>query len=352
MKEPAGNPISVQFRLQMLALLFVVLLTSLAVFGGWGIGVFVVVGLLAIYRAGPWYLALLLCLLLLFALLEPAVVESRQFSRSMTCRNNLKQIALALHNYAHVNKCLPPAYITDKNGKPMHSWRVLILPYLEEDGPYKQYNFNEPWDGPNNKKLLGNRPQIYVCPNSEEARKQGETCTSYVAIVGSNAAWPGKKPKRPEDIDSGGGLSNTILVAETADVGIPWTKPEDLSLKALSSDESPSIVAISSKLSPDDTFSNRFFLFFVYPCRAGANVAMADGSVTFLPGGMLASKKLPDVLKIGGFREEYSRASWATERLRIHWLHCIIFAVWVASSGWLLVQTARSRNKPIASAVE
>ena len=149
-----------QFTLRALLLLFVVLASSLAVFGGWGIVVFGLVVGVAIYlnQIKSWwsltYLALAaLCLMCLM----PAVATSHVAGNRAACGDNLKHIAMALHKYRQANGCFPPAYIADKNGKPMHSWRVLILPYLDQDALYKAYDFTEPWDGPTNKKLLALR---------------------------------------------------------------------------------------------------------------------------------------------------------------------------------------------------
>lgn len=76
----------------------------------------------------------------------------REAARRVSCLNNLRHIELALHNYHNAHGCFPPAYIVDESGRPMHSWRVL-LPYLEQEALYDQYDFSEPWDGPNNRKL-------------------------------------------------------------------------------------------------------------------------------------------------------------------------------------------------------
>ena len=151
------------------------------------------------------------------------------------CQNNLKQIALALLNYHQANGCFPPAYIADKNGKPMHSWRVLILPYMEMNALYNAYDFTEPWDGPKNKKLLATALQGYVCPSDPNAYAPGATQTSYVAVVGRNAAWAGEKSRKLGPVDFPGGASNTIMVVEVANSGIPWMEPRDLSLDALAS---------------------------------------------------------------------------------------------------------------------
>ena len=109
----------------------------------------------------------LLCLCgggILVALLLPAVQAAREAARRMQCTNNLKQIALAMHNYHDVHGSFPAAYIADENGRPMHSWRVALLPYLERSDLYNQYNFNEPWDSPGNLKVAEQLPQTYRCP--------------------------------------------------------------------------------------------------------------------------------------------------------------------------------------------
>jgi hypothetical protein len=329
-----------QFRLSTLFLLFVVLWSSLAVFGGWGIGVFVFLVLLAIGIAGrTWLLLVLLTLVVLIALLLPAVSAAREAARRIACNNQLKQIGIALYNYHVANGCFPPAYIADKNGKPMHSWRVLILPFLDDAPLYNAYNFNEPWDGPNNKKLLASRPYGYACPSDKNAYSQGATFTSYVAVVGANAAWTGATPGNPA-----GDPSKTIMLVEVADAGIQWSEPKDVSLDALLAG-TPGSVKVSSK-------HFREHEFFTYTPRAGVNVALADGSVCFLPGGLLDSDKFPDLLKVGGFRKEYLEADWADVGRRIHWTNCTAFAVWLASSGWLLVRAVRSRKKPSELAVE
>ena len=120
----------------------------------------------------------------------------RHAGRRAACANNLHEIALALHQYHQANGCFPPAYIADKSGKPMHSWRILILPFLDRNDLYKAYDFSEPWNGPNNKKLLATRPNVFACPSDPSVGRGGATQTSYVAVVGSGAAWAGEKPRK------------------------------------------------------------------------------------------------------------------------------------------------------------
>jgi hypothetical protein len=329
-----------QFRLSTLFLLFVVLWSSLGVFGGWGIAIFVLLVFLAIGIAGrTWILWTLFGMVVVSFLLSPVVDAAREASRRIACKNQLRQIALALQWYHQANGCFPPAYIADKNGKPMHSWRVLILPYMEAQALYKLYNFNEPWDGPNNKKLLASRPPVYVCPSDMDAYTRKATCTSYVAVVGSNAAWSGKEPKKLT-----GDLSQTIMLVESCDSDIQWTEPKDVSLDALLAG-SPGCVTVSSKHPPDSEF-------FHYTPPAGAHVALADGSVKFLPGDLLASDKFPDMLKVGRFREAYIEADWGGVGRRVNWPNCAALAVWLASVGLLMYRAVRSRRKARVSGVE
>ena len=99
-----------------------------------------------------------ICILLLIALLLPAVRTGPRASCRMSCSNNLKQIALAMHNYHDVHGCFPPAYTTDENGRPMHSWRIFLLPYIEQQHLYDQYDFDQPWDSPHNMEVARQMP--------------------------------------------------------------------------------------------------------------------------------------------------------------------------------------------------
>jgi hypothetical protein len=330
-----------QFRLSTVLLLFVVLWSSLAVFGGvFGIIVFVFFVALAVGIARSWTLLFgLLGLLVLIALLLPAVSAAREAARRCVCTNEMKQLALALHEYHRAYGSFPPAYVADKKGRPMHSWRVLILPFLEGDYFYKQYTFTEPWDGPNNKKLLATRPKGFDCPSDASARFPA-TCTSYVAVVGGNAGWAGEKSRKLSELTP---QSQTVLLVEVTGANIPWTEPRDLDLDSLRA--SPQrCVAPSSQHVPDSDF-------FHYSPPAGINVVLADGSVHFLTGELLDSDKLPDLLKAGGFREEYRDGSWAARHQRIHWPNCLALAVWLASVGLLLFRAVRSRKMLAAKAV-
>jgi len=110
----------------------------------------------------------------------------------------------------------------------MHSWRVLLLPYLNQSEVYNAYNFNEPWDGPNNSKLAGRIGSIFRRPESETDSEM----TSFVAVVGPETAFPGARSLKLEDI--GDGTSNTIMFVEIPKSNIPWMEPRDLSFDRMS----------------------------------------------------------------------------------------------------------------------
>lgn len=199
---------------------------------------------------------------LLVALLLPAVQSARGAARRMQCSNNLKQIGLALHNYHDVHKCFPPAYIADKNGKPMHSWRVMILPYIEESALYDQYNFDEPWDSPNNMAVAAQMPDVFRCPSSPQIGTGNET--NYVVVIGDSKKFPQTLFSPNKGISFGkvtDGTSNTIAVVETA-TPVPWTQPDaDLNFSTMQF----AINAGANSISSD------------HP--GVANVLFADGSV-------------------------------------------------------------------------
>jgi prepilin-type processing-associated H-X9-DG protein len=139
--------------------------------------------------------------------------------------NKLKQLALAMHNYHTVKGRFPPAAIYDKDGKALLSWRVILLPYLDEKKLGDEFRLDEAWDSEHNKKLLERMPKVFDV--DLDGKKPGETV--YVGLVGEGAVFDGKKGVRLQDITDG--TSNTILFVESARP-VPWTKPEDLPFDA------------------------------------------------------------------------------------------------------------------------
>jgi prepilin-type processing-associated H-X9-DG protein len=158
------------------------------------------------------------------ALILPAIRSAGDAARRAQCTNNLKQIGLAIQNYNEAYGCLPPAAITDRAAKPLLSWRVAVLPFLEASPLFSRFHLDEPWDSPHNLSLLEPMPLVYACP-SDRTRKPGTT--GYQTVIGPNTAFtPDFKPLLLSDITDG--VSRTILVGETRR-SVPWSKPEDLS---------------------------------------------------------------------------------------------------------------------------
>jgi hypothetical protein len=159
------------------------------------------------------------------AILTPYVLKAREAARRTNCKGHLKAIGLALHNYHDHFGSFPPAFVRGPDGQPWHSWRVLILPYLDQTSLYEEYNFAEPWDGPNNRKLIARMPETFVCPSRPSS---SEGFTSYAGVSGPRSIFNGTNSVRISDIISG--TSSTLFVGECARTRIPWTKPEDIDI--------------------------------------------------------------------------------------------------------------------------
>ena len=157
------------------------------------------------------------------AALVPAVQKVRESAARMSSANNLKQIGLAIHNY-HDTFGHMPQDIVDKDGKPLLSWRVAILPFIEQDALYKRFKLDEPWDSENNKPLSQSMIKVFLAPETPLPAKPEFGLTSYRGISGPDAAFEsGKKLKLTDFTD---GLSNTVMVIETDEL-VPWAKPGD-----------------------------------------------------------------------------------------------------------------------------
>jgi hypothetical protein len=182
-----------------------------------------------------------------------ALMATRKAADRSQSANNLKQIALAFHQFESVHKKFPhPTKSPDPSHKYPVSWRVMILPFMEQKVLYSMYRFDEPWDGPNNSKLLTVRPIQYVHPEAPA----GSTNTPYLAITGEEAMFQPSKDTLPSDVRDG--LARTLMVVESKST-VPWTKPDDL---AYASDKPlPAVGGFSEE---------------------GFHAAFGDGSVRFI----------------------------------------------------------------------
>jgi hypothetical protein len=190
----------------------------------------------------------------LYGKVLPAVVEARNQKQSMT---NLKAIVTALHHYHDDRGRFPPVVVYNREGKPLYSWRVLLLPFLGQNKLFEQFKLDEAWDGPTNQPLLARMPAEYAPPG--ERFPPADFATHYLVFDGPGAVFdrggrpkwlddpinaariPGMQvhPQRPGDkpvYDFGSGsrmfsitdgTAFTILLVE-ADGRVPWTKPQDL----------------------------------------------------------------------------------------------------------------------------
>ncbi|WZP00612.1 DUF1559 domain-containing protein [Isosphaeraceae bacterium EP7] len=191
------------------------------------------------------------------ALLLPAVQSAREAARRAQCVNNEKQMMLAFHNYESGYGHFPRAAIVDKAGKPLLSWRVAILPFIEQQELYNKFHLDEAWDSPHNKTLLNSMPPQYRCASMPMT---DPTLAYYRVFDGKGAMFePGVDVKIADMTD---GTSYTLALVETKE-GVPWTKPEDL------------------EFDPDAKAPPPFYgAGSMHP--GGFNAGMGDGSIRFL----------------------------------------------------------------------
>jgi prepilin-type processing-associated H-X9-DG protein len=167
-------------------------------------------------------LLILAIIAVLIALLLPATRSVRPAARRAQCTNNLKQIALALRNYEQAHKALPPAYTVDANGRPLHSWRTLILPYLEQEALYRTIDLSKPWNDPANAGALGTSLPVFHCP--ESVRPQNTT--TYLATAAPYGCLIPKEPRRLAEITDA--HESTLMVIEAGEENaVPWMAPVD-----------------------------------------------------------------------------------------------------------------------------
>ena len=151
-----------------------------------------------------------------------AEARARERADRLRQRNKLHELALAVHHFESKHKRFPQPALRDKSGKPLLSWRVQILPELEQGDLYKEFRLDEPWDSEHNRKLIERMPKVFTSASGKDKGK-----TRFMLFVGPGAAFDGEKPLSADAIRDG--TSHTIMMAEAGpDKAVPWTKPEDL----------------------------------------------------------------------------------------------------------------------------
>jgi hypothetical protein len=163
---------------------------------------------------------------ILIGLLVPAVQKVRESATRLQNANNLKQLALAMHDYHDNYKRLPSPAICDKEGKPLLSWRVAILPFIEQEALYREFKLDEPWDSQHNKALIPRMPKIFQDVGANESGFE----TRYRVIVGKTPTASALFGSMNDKVSLGripDGTTNTLMIVE-AEESVPWTQPREL----------------------------------------------------------------------------------------------------------------------------
>ena len=198
---------------------------------------------------------------------EEAIARGRERSKMYNgipkpCISNFRELALAIHNYYYTQKIMPPAYTIDEKGNKLHSWRVLLLPYLGYEELYSQIRLDEPWNSEYNKQFNDMVLPIFQCHETAFA-DHPKPVTTYAAVVGPGAPFE-ENGKKLGLIEFSDGTSNTLLFVERA-TPVNWMEPTDITF-----DEAVKGVGVSANG-------------IAAPHQGGGNCAFCDGSTRFLP---------------------------------------------------------------------
>lgn len=207
---------------------------------------------------------------LLMSLLLPFVQRTpRNMGAGPTRATNLRQIVLALHGYHASFGTFPPAFIRTETGRPAHSWRVLILPWLDQQALYDRYQFDEPWNGPCNIQLQDCMPACFRLPGltdcdqeSPEGRQLNRT-SNYTVVSATGGVFDGDRATSFRDLEDV--WSQTLLVTEVRQQTIHWMSPDDIT---------PTELLAELWTAEDEIGTTKI---------AGARMAQADGSIHVLP---------------------------------------------------------------------
>jgi hypothetical protein len=256
----------------------------------------------------------------LAAILLPALKKQRAQSSETLHRNHLQQIAVAMISFHDDHHGFPPHASHGKDGKPLLSWRVHVLPYLGEDGLYQQFHLNEPWDSPHNRTLIPRMPEVFGPPPNSRV---GEGKTLLVVPVGNETPFADRTGGTQMQ-DFVRGTSNTILAVEVAvPHAVIWTKPDDLNV------------------TPADPLRD-----LVEPGQQGIRAVFADGSMRRLPAS-IPPESLWEMFTLGGPRSGDGVVLSSAERTSPFgrpWLLAALVVVALAFASWFVARRFRPRE--------
>ncbi len=217
---------------------------------------------------GPWSWLLFAGLgVVAWLLLTPGLVTPPEAIYLRECKQNLKTLGLALHNYHDNYRSFPPAIIRDEKNRPHLSWRTVLLPFVEQGEWYDKYKQTEPWNSPHNSNLLTGSLEVFRCPANK--RDPRLPTTNYVAVIGPNTAWRSDGTVVSlQDITDG--ASHTILLVETKEADIYVFEPRDLSLDQMMRTVNPQF---GQGVSSEHRLNHQ---------SLGTHVLLADGTVRLL----------------------------------------------------------------------
>lgn len=173
--------------------------------------------------------ATLISLLLLGQFFCPAMDSARGAILRSECGDNIRKLTLAIREYESKHGHIPPPYSIAADGTPLHSWRVLLLPFLGEQSLFDEIDASKPWDDPVNIQFHDRMPEVYCCAAiryHSRWRSTGNT-TAYVVVVGQETAWNPYTQTSLTQISKSGGISETIAIVESENHRIPWMSTND-----------------------------------------------------------------------------------------------------------------------------
>ena len=199
-------------------------------------------------------------------LISPRMHGARYAAQRTQCKNNLKQLGVAMHQFHDSNDQFPAA----SSGSPPVSWRVKLLPFIYKTDLAKRYNVNAAWDAPSNTPIQKERYDVYACPTRpDQVDEDGRFMTSYLVPTGSGTIFENPDQTRIQDITDG--TSSTIMMVEACGTRIVWTDPRDQNVDQTQ----------NSINGPGPTSGESASVLSSYH-SGGAQLLMADGSVRFV----------------------------------------------------------------------